>query len=511
MRRLVNRTNFMRRCVPAFLIAAFVSLLIGPVHAERRVALTIGNSSYKNVSRLPNPANDALAVAALLKSAGFDVVESRSDLGISEMRRALREFSDIAADADIAVVFYAGHGIEVDGANYLIPVDAALERDLDVEDEAISLDRVLKVIDAAKRLRLVILDACRDNPFMRTMKRTLATRAIGRGLAKVEPQSSDTLVAFAAKAGSTASDGDGANSPFTTALLQFMATPGLDVRLAFGRVRDEVLKNTGNRQEPFVYGSLGGSIIALVPGLEKSPAETAARQPDQTSIEIAFWETIKNEKNPLLFEAYLKRYPSGAFADIARINLQQQKAASQKSSLEQPDDRLALSDSSQLREVRERLYELNFDPGPAEGPLTASARDAIREFERQSSLPVNGEATQGLLRILRETGKLRPWGAIVYSRSSGNWGMAWSHETRKAAVAAAQQSCGASSCPVEISFFGTECGVFAHSGASWAIVARDTIEKAKDDALADCGKKGRKCRVVASVCADGAERIQAPN
>lgn len=501
----------MRRCLPALLAAALVFLVAGPAHAEKRVALTIGNSSYKNVTQLPNPANDAVAVAALLKSAGFDVVESRSDLGIAAMRRALRDFSEMAADADIAVVFYAGHGMEVDGINYLIPVDAALERDLDVEDEAISLDRVLKVIDQARRLRLVILDACRDNPFARTMRRTLASRAIGRGLAKVEPQTSDTLVAFAAKAGSTASDGDGTNSPFTSALLQFIALPGLDVRLAFGRVRDEVLRDTANKQEPFVYGSLGGSIIALVPDTSRPPDETATKQLNQTSIEIAFWETIKNEKNPLLFEAYLKRYPNGAFADLARINLQQQKTALSNSAIEQPDDKLAISDAGLLREVRERLYALNFDPGPLEGPLNAPAREAIREFERQSALPPTGEATQGLLRILRETGNLRPWGAIVYSRSSGSWGMAWSHETRKAAVAAAQQSCGSASCPAEISFFGTECGVFAHSGSSWAIVARDTIQRAKDDALADCGKKSKTCRIVASVCADGAERVQAQN
>jgi uncharacterized caspase-like protein len=498
----------MRRWLPSFLTALSLLLVACPVHAEKRVALTIGNSSYKNASQLPNPANDAVAVAALLKSAGFDVVESRGDLGLTQMRRALRDFSDLAADADIAVVFYAGHGMEVDGVNYLIPTDATLERDIDVEDEAVSLDRVLKVVDQAKRLRLVILDACRDNPFARTMKRTMATRAIGRGLAKVEPQSSDTLVAFAAKAGSTASDGDGANSPFTTALLQFIASPGLDVRLAFGRVRDEVLRSTGNKQEPFVYGSLGGSIIALVPGTDKQ-AETATRQPDQTTIEIAFWETIKNEKNPLLCEAYLKRYPNGAFADLARINLQQQKTASLNATVEQPDDKHAVSDPGLLRELRERLYALNFDPGPMEGPLGPPAREAIREFERRSDLAPTGEATQGLLRILRDTGNLRPWGAIVYSRSSGNWGMAWSHETRKAAVAAAQQSCGTAACPVEISFFGTECGVFAHSGSSWAIVARDTIQKAKDDALADCGKKGKTCRIVASVCADGAERAQA--
>ena len=167
------------------------------------------------------------------------------------------------------MVYYAGHGIEVDGANYLIPVDAKLERDTDVYDEALSLDRVLLAIEPAKKLRLVILDACRDNPFSKNMKRTVASRAIGQGLAKVEPTSPNVLIAYSAKAGSTAADGDGKNSPFTMALSKHLTTPGLDVRRAFGFVRDEVLKTTSNRQEPFVYGSLGGEDVPLVPASDQ--------------------------------------------------------------------------------------------------------------------------------------------------------------------------------------------------------------------------------------------------
>ena len=153
--------------------------------------------------------------------------------------------------------------MEVDGTNYLIPVDAALERDLDVYDEAVPLERVLVTIEPAKQLRLVMLDACRDNPFARSMKRTNGTRAVGRGLAKVEPSSPNTLIAFASKAGSTAADGDGKNSPFTIALVKHIGTPGLDLRRAFGYVPDEVLKATGSRQEPYVYGFLGGDDVPL--------------------------------------------------------------------------------------------------------------------------------------------------------------------------------------------------------------------------------------------------------
>ena len=210
------------------LLAAAALLLVSqPAWAEKRVALVLGNGAYRNVAPLPNPVNDGATVATTLKNAGFDVVDSRSDLPAAETRRALRDFADRARDADIAVVYYAGHGMEVDGTNYLIPVDAKLERDTDVYDEALSLDRVLVAIEPAKRLRLVILDACRDNPFSKSMKRTVASRAIGQGLAKIEPSSPNLLIAYSAKAGSTAADGDGKNSPFTTALARHLTTPGL--------------------------------------------------------------------------------------------------------------------------------------------------------------------------------------------------------------------------------------------------------------------------------------------
>jgi uncharacterized caspase-like protein len=147
------------RILCAFLTIGVLGLSHTPALADKRVALTIGNSAYKNVPQLPNPVNDAAAVAALLKQSGFDIVEARTDLGIAELRRTISDFSDSASDADVAVVFYAGHGMEVDGTNYVIPIDAALKRDIDVDDEAVSLDRILKVLDPVKRLRLVILDA----------------------------------------------------------------------------------------------------------------------------------------------------------------------------------------------------------------------------------------------------------------------------------------------------------------------------------------------------------------
>ncbi|HEY5964930.1 MAG TPA: caspase family protein [Xanthobacteraceae bacterium] len=305
------------------MLAAAASLLVcGPALAEKRVALVLGNSAYQNVAPLANPVNDSARIAATLKDAGFDVVDSRRDLSAIDTRRALRDFADRSRDADIAVVYYAGHGIEVDGGNYLIPVDAKLERDTDVYDEALSLDRILVAMEPAKKLRLVILDACRDNPFSRTMKRTVASRAIGQGLAKVEPTSPNVLIAYSAKAGSTAADGDGKNSPFTAALSQHLTKPGLDVRRAFGFVRDEVLKTTGNKQEPFVYGSLGGDDVPLVP----APARPAAAAPATPAFSAQAearrdYELALQIGNKSALNAFLAQYPDGFYASLAKLQL----------------------------------------------------------------------------------------------------------------------------------------------------------------------------------------------
>src|SRR5262245_48053278 len=193
-----------------------------PAHAEKRVALVIGNGSYAHIAGLPNVPNDAAALAALFKSAKFDAVDVRHNLGVVELRRALREFAGRATDADMAVLFYAGHGIEVGGTNYLIPVDARLATDYDVKDETVELDRVLEAMEPAKRLRLVILDACRENPFVKSMKRTVASRSVGRGLGRVEPATSDTLIAYATRANTIAEDGKGPNSPYTAALIKHL-------------------------------------------------------------------------------------------------------------------------------------------------------------------------------------------------------------------------------------------------------------------------------------------------
>jgi uncharacterized caspase-like protein len=291
--------------------------------ADKRVALVLGVSNYQSVARLANPDNDAAAISDVFKQMGFDVVELRRDLGVSEMRRAVRDFAAVAADSDMAVVYYAGHGIEVNGVNFLVPADARLRSDFDVEDEAVPLDRILQAINPAKRLRLVILDACRDNPFAERMTRSVATRSMGHGLAKIEPATADTLIAFAAKAGAVAGDGDGAHSPFATALLNHLATPGLDLRLTLGRVRDEVLKSTGRRQEPFVYGSLGGDTVALVPQAAPKVDPNADAQRDyEFAAQIGTREA---------WTSFLGVHGSGAYAASAHAALDKLDAAEKAS------------------------------------------------------------------------------------------------------------------------------------------------------------------------------------
>lgn len=232
---------------------------VAPFDAGHRMALVIGNSKYRNVPVLANPAHDAEMVAAILKRTGFEKVTLLEDLDKDAMVGALRNFSIEAEKADWAVIYYAGHGMEVGGVNYLIPVDARLATDRDISFEAVPLDQVMNAAERADKLRLVILDACRDNPFKNQMKRTLAvsSRSVSRGLAPVEPDPG-TLVVYAAKAGEQASDGRGEHGPFATAFAKDVMIPGLEVRRLFDDVRDDVLDATHHEQQPFSYGSISG-------------------------------------------------------------------------------------------------------------------------------------------------------------------------------------------------------------------------------------------------------------
>jgi hypothetical protein len=488
-----------------FLPMALLHLTItGPALADKRVALVIGNSAYKNAPQLKNPANDATDMAAALKRLGFDVV-SGLDVDFSNMRGLVRIFSDKLDSADVALLFYAGHGLQVSGKNYLVPVDAQIESPADLDFGTIDLDLVLHSMEADTRVNIIFLDACRDNPLAANLARRMGTRSasVSRGLAQVE-SGVGTLIAFSTQPGNVALDGVGRNSPFTSALLKTIEQPGLSLGDILINVRNDVLATTDRKQVPWDNSSLTGQFYfnPLPPGA------AAPARPSDESVELAFWNSIKDTRNSQLFEAYLRRYPNGAFADIAQISLDEFKVAVAKP-LAAPDQKVVISDPGLLREVHDRLYELNFDPTSASA---AGMKGAIQEFEAQSNLATTGDVTQGLLDRLRDIGGLKPWGAIVYDKAAGKWGLAWDQASRKAAVASARVQCRSASCPAELSFFGTSCGAFAMSSdGAWSILSRDEIQMARQASLDECGKHGKGCHVIAASCADGTSRTLSGN
>jgi tetratricopeptide (TPR) repeat protein len=231
----------------------------------RRVALVIGNSEYAAVGKLDNPERDAEAIAAALKDDGFEVTTA-DNLTRADFIAAINQFSDAAAAADWATIYFAGHGLQLEGVNYLIPVDAKLVADRDAQDEAIALDRVIAAVSGARKLGLIIVDACRNDPFLTNMHFTAGARAARtRGLARIAPQGT-TLVEFSARDGQEAQDGDPAgNSPFAAALAKRLAAPGLEVGKLLRQVREDVLAATSNQQEPMFAGDLPAEDVFFRP------------------------------------------------------------------------------------------------------------------------------------------------------------------------------------------------------------------------------------------------------
>jgi tetratricopeptide (TPR) repeat protein len=223
----------------------------------RKVALIVGNGAYKSVPKLDNPPRDAKLIADTLRGLGFQTVTLASDLARDQFFAALRDFGREAEKSDWAVVYFAGHGMEIGGINYLIPTDAKLAADRDAENQAVALEQVIAAVSGARKLRLVMLDACRDNPFEETMQHTIAMKLVGKGLSNIEPEAG-FMVVYAAKHGETALDGDALNSPFATAVAREIKVPKVEVRRLFDIVRDDVWNATNRRQQPFSYGSLPG-------------------------------------------------------------------------------------------------------------------------------------------------------------------------------------------------------------------------------------------------------------
>jgi uncharacterized caspase-like protein len=301
-------------------ILALVILTAPAAHAEKRVALVIGNVAYRNVAPLINPRSDANDIAASLTRLNFSV-NKLIDGTFDDMRHALLQFGRDAIGADMAVIYYSGHGMEIGGENWLIPVDAELLSDSDAESEAIPLKSAMLQAAHGSSLGLVILDACRNNPFAAKMQRSARYRSVDRGLVRVEP-SDNVLVAYAAREGTVASDGDGKHSPFTEALLNNLETPGLEINFLFRTVRDEVMAATKREQQPFVYGSLSKQAIYLKEPLAKVQEPSPSSSTELTTIERA-WALTQGTNSQAVLEAFIKRYGDSFYGDLARMRLKQ--------------------------------------------------------------------------------------------------------------------------------------------------------------------------------------------
>ncbi len=297
-----------------------------------RVALVLGNGAYTEIPALPNAVNDARAMAALLRQTGFTVL-SAYDADRSGMEQALRRFGEQAAGAEAALVYYAGHGLQASGGNYLLPVGATADEPADLRYEAVALSLIeAELDDSGAAVRMVILDACRDNPLIERLARTAGRlgRSTGatRGLAPIQ-STAGTLYAYATAPGEIALDGDGPHSPFTAALLEWLPTPGLEVGLVFRRVRASVMAATDGAQVPWVEEAIVGEFY-FVPAEDAGPVDPGTASDgtgDAAPSEVAFWESVRASDDPADLQAYLARYPDGLYADLAENRLARLEAA----------------------------------------------------------------------------------------------------------------------------------------------------------------------------------------
>jgi uncharacterized caspase-like protein len=391
-----------------YLLAIWLLLATGSAAAER-VALVIGNADYDKVGQLANPVNDATDLAAALSRIGFDVTLA-ADLDFVGMHKALQAFSRKAADADMAMVYFAGHGVEIDKQNYLIPTDAMLDSDRQVVLETISLDLVTEAVSGAKSLRMVVLDACRNNPFLERMARSVATRAVGRGLGAFEP-TGGTLVAYSAKGGTVASDGSGRNSPFMEGLLANIEEPGIDVSLMFRKVRDSVLKATGNVQEPFVYGSLPGEELYLVPAVAVAdapvPETTPVAAPAKGSEQEEFaWSLVKDSGDADKLQQYLFAYPEGVHVTEA-ITLIKALRDAKVAVVNEPEPEPAPvvvpapAGPDLVAAIQGELSRAGCSPGKADGIWGDRSRRAVVAFARAAGIRLGSTPDAELLSALK--------------------------------------------------------------------------------------------------------------
>jgi uncharacterized caspase-like protein len=385
--------------------------------ADRKVAFVVGNGTYKNVAQLPNPPVDAKAMANVLRKVGFDVVEG-TNLTRDKMTERLLEFGKKAQGADVAVFFYAGHGIAIAGSNYLLPIDADIKSEMDVKlGAAINIDLTLDQTMSDAKVKLVFLDACRDNPFAAKIKSNSATRSVSVQTGLAEMKSGEgTLIAFATGPGQTALDGqEGTNSPFTRALIAHITTPGVEIQQAMTEVRAQVNEETNKGQLPWGHTNLIGAVYlnpaaAPAPGTAAapsaaSPAAVASNSSGSGSdVELEFWRSVKESNKPEELNAYLTSYPNGQFKSIAlaRIASLENGPSTTTRNLTTGVDPATFTDESnqvtedqiglekgQRRDVQRRLNGLGFDT-KVTGKFDENTRAVIGRWQAARGYPKSG-------------------------------------------------------------------------------------------------------------------------
>lgn len=405
----------------------------------KRVALVIGNSKYLHAIALPNPANDAHLITATLRDAGFQVIEG-TDLDKAGMVDAIDRFTEASYDAEVALVYYSGHGMQVEGHNFLIPVDAELTSPAHLKTRTIQVEEVLAALPPDPAIGIIILDACRDNPLSRSLAASLpATRStsVGTGLAPVQATTTGTgtggtLIAYSTDPGAVALDGKGQNSPYTTALAKYIATPGLELQSALTRVRGDVTEATLGKQRPWHNASLGREVyLGGKPPVVATAApqivigEEATKAPEAVSsaassweVEQRLWDEASKRDSIPYYEAYLDQFPAGRFATVARLNIDQIKEKQAKpqevasaepagpidangsafrTGVAVPDEVKALPgteiteaaiglDRQARVDLQLRLEALGFELGSVDGSLGGRSRKAIGDWQTKHDI-----------------------------------------------------------------------------------------------------------------------------
>ncbi len=410
-----------------FLISVTAATVVDA--SGRKTALVIGNSGYLYAAPLANPTNDAKDISTKLTALGFEVVDG-IDLSYVDLRLTVRKFIATLEGSEVALFYYAGHGMQVGGQNYMLPVDAQLRSEDDLEFEAITIASVLEAMERKSETNLVFLDACRDNPLAKTMSRSMGSRsaAVGRGLAR-QRGGLGTLISFSTQPGNVALDGEGRNSPYAEALLKHLGTPGQGILQSLIKVRLDVLTATGEQQVPWDSSSLTGEVVltpsvgeedAPITSLPLSAVGSSSRHYDE---EIAMWQRIKDMNSPSAFKIYLEKFPDGLFAEVARAALtgeggttpgQTTSSAEGQSGLdaetlarlgssldrdappvpvrvspETVEDGLNLSSDS-IQKIQRALAAIGFDAGTPDGQFGARSRKALRRFQIASRIPETG-------------------------------------------------------------------------------------------------------------------------